>query len=247
MRSLLVILLAVCGSAIAQDFIPAGTVIPLALKRSLNSRKAKIGDLLIGRVMQDIPVSNTDKVPAGALVEGHIVALARRQASRPASITIQFDQLRFDHKSIPVTTNLRAVASAMEVEAAQIPPSGPDRGTPWAWATRNLIGGEVAYGEGGPVADGTKTVGRALADGVLAPVRANPKRGCRGELFGNRRPQALWVFSSDACGVYGIPELQISHAGRTALLGQFTLTLEHGDVMLRGGAGLLLRVSSTAQ
>lgn len=111
------------------------------------------------------------------------------------------------------------------------------------WATRNLIGGEVAYGTG-PVARGTEIVGEGLIDGVLMPARAKDKFGCRGEVAGNRRPQAFWVFSSDACGVYGFSDLQISHAGRTPPIGEIMLASRDGRVNLRSGSGLLLRINS---
>ena len=143
-------------------------------------------------------------------------------------------------------TNLRALASMMDVEEAQVPPTGPDRGTPWAWRTRNLIGEEVAYGEGGPVAHGTDIVGQALADGVLVPVRPNPVSRCRGALSGNAEPQALWVFSSDACGLYELPKLTLAHAGRTDPVGLIKLLSDMGNVKVPAGSGMLLRVTRTA-
>jgi len=131
----------------------------------------------------------------------------------------------------------------MDVEGAQIPATAPDRGTPGAWATRNLIGGEVAYGEGGPVTRGTETIGQALAEGILAKPEPDSARGCRGAIAGNADPQALWVFSSDACGVYGFPSLDITHAGRSAPSGEITISSRE-DINIRSGSGMLLRVNS---
>jgi hypothetical protein len=150
----------------------------------------------------------------------------------------------------------------MEVEYAQIPTSGPDRGTPWSWAPRNLIGGGVSYGEGGPVAYGFDIVGRETVEGVLAPVE--PAAGstvtrpaawnffgmgqrelwspCRDDITGNSEPQALWLFSPDACGVYGI-RLSIAHTGRTDPVGRITLIAKGGNLTVDSGSGLLLRVN----
>jgi hypothetical protein len=234
------------SSVFAETSIPPGTVLPARLNSTLNSQKTRLGQSVTARIMQDVPLPAGEKIKAGSRLVGRITGVRDEQSGQPSQISIRFDKLEFGHHSLPVTTSLRAIASWMDVHDAQIPPTGPDRGTPAAWATHTLIGGEVAYGEGGPVASGIDVVGKALADGVLVTPRPNPAAGCRGD-NGNAAPQAFWVFSSDACGVYGIPNLCITDAGRTNPNGEITLMAENGKLLIRGGAGMLLRVMSSGQ
>jgi hypothetical protein len=232
------------AGAFAQTSIPPGTILPAQLNSSLNSQKSKPGQRVTARIMQDVPLPPGSKVRAGAKLVGQVVSVKAAQNGQPAEITLRFDRLNFAHHSVSINASLRALASMMEVEDAQIPPAGTDRGTPWAWTTRNLIGGEVAYGEGGPVVNGGDIVGHSLFGGVLVPAKASPNSGCRGEVAGNIRPQAFWVFASDACGVYGIDDVQIRHAGRTPPMGDITLTSKTGGLKIRSGSGMLLRVNA---
>jgi len=80
---------------------------------------------------------------------------------------------------------------------------------------------------------------------VLGQVRAKDGTECRGAVDGNDRPQALWVFSSDACGTYGLERVSIAHAGRSNPLGIIVLISERGNLKIAGGAGMLLRVNAS--
>lgn len=243
MKAFVLSLLLFSAGAFAQNTILPGTVLPAQLNSSLNSLKSKAGQTITARIMQAVPLSLGRKIRAGSKVVGHVVTVKAAQDGQPSEIMFSFTRLNFAHHSVPISTNLRALASMTEVEQAQIPPAGTDRGTPWAWSTRNLIGGEVSYGQGGPVSRGIDTVGQALDNGVLAPVNKNLASDCRSEPADNAEPQALWVFSSDSCGVYGIGDVQITHAGRTAPVGQITLTSKQGNLDIRSGSGMLLRVN----
>ncbi len=226
----------------AQSTIPPGTILPVALNSSLNSRKAKVGQVITGRVMQDVPLPR-GTIHAGARVIGHITNVKPADGADGAQLSFRFDKLMISKQtSVPITTNLRALASMMAVEQAQLPESGPDRGTSEnAWTT-DQIGGEVVYRGGGPVANGLMPVGEPTTNGVLVHLSAKPGSKCRGDIEGTDRLQATWVFSSDTCGVYDIPNLEIAHAGRTNPVGEITLASDKGDVNVRAGSGILLRV-----
>src|ERR1700756_13214 len=93
------------------------------------------------------------------------------------------------------------LASALEVEFAQTPPIGPGESDVYDWLSTTQVGGDVVYGKWGQVTNGAGVVvGRSVNNGVLVQVTAKIGTACRGAIEGNDRLQALWVFSSDACG-----------------------------------------------
>jgi hypothetical protein len=213
------------------------------LNHGFSSKNARVGQQLLGRIMQDVPLPGSGKIPEGSKVIGTILSVSSAGNSRAGQITFQFAQIEVHHRRAALVTNLRAIASPMEVQFAQIPETTPGFGTPYAWATTDQIGGDIKYGAGGPVTDsGSQVVGQGTYDGVLLHVKAQPESACRGDLDGNHDLQALWVFSADSCGVYGTAGVRIVHAGRTAPIGEITLSVDSGDVSVRGGSGMLLRV-----
>jgi len=222
----------------AQEAIPTGTILPLALNTSLRSDKMHSGDVVKGRIMQDVPMPGRSKIRAGAQVMGKVVEVT---SGPPGEIAVRFDTLKSGNRRIALTTNLRTLATAMDVEQAKIPTAGPDRGTSEAdWVT-DQIGGDTVY-HGSVVTRGREVVGNYVAGGVLVRVSAKAESGCRGDLDGNDRPQALWVFSSDACGLYDLPNLKLQHAGRTEPVGEIRLRSIKGSVKVPSGSGMLLRV-----
>ena len=241
-----VALLTPSGAAFAQGSIPAGTVIPAALHGSLSTTKSQPGQVVKARIMQDIPLGEGSKIRAGSYVEGKVISVTPASNGNPARITFEFDRLVTSKGAAPIATNLRALASILEVNSAQIP-QYDDRGSSSYVNTTWQIGGETVYRGGGHVMDGKRIVGEPVNDeGVLGRVRANPEGNCRGAIDGNDQLQALWLFSSDACGVYGYRHVKIEHAGRTSPMGEITLSSEWGEINIRGGSGILLRVINSS-
>jgi hypothetical protein len=243
---LFVTLLAFSAQSFAQNKVPVGTILPVQLNSSLRSDKARVGQQISARVMQDVPLPGGDKIHVGAKVIGHVVSARPAGNGMMADLSFQFDTLAMGKQRVAMMTNLRALATMMDVSEAQIPESGPDRGTSENEWTTDQIGGEVVY-RGGVVAHGSNVVGNSvLGSGVLVHLSSRLGTKCRGDLAGNDQMQALWVFSSDACGLYDLPNLTLAHAGRSDPVGQIKLLSDKGNVKVRAGSGMLLRVTGTA-
>ena len=206
--------------------------------------------MITGSIMQDVPLSPGVRIPAGTKVIGHIVERIPANTGGPASLSLQFDKLVSSHQTTLLTTNLRAIAGFMRIVEAQTPPIGPGESDVYRWLTTVQVGGDVVYGEGGPVTTGENSnqiVGKQVNGGVLGQVRTKEGAKCRGVIDGNDRPQALWVFSSDACGTYGLEKISIAHAGRTDPIGLIVLASDSGNFKIASGAGMLLRVNANSR
>jgi hypothetical protein len=240
------IALAFASTAVyASTVVPEGTVLPVRLNSTLSSKNATPGQIVTARIMQNVPLPNGAKIPEGATLVGHVTRVTPSSRGASGSITVRFDNLRIPHERILLTVHLRAIASFMEVEQAQDPLMGADRGTAESAWTTVQIGGDVVYRGGGPVEGRFGKVGEPVYDGVLGRLDANSDRGCAAG-DPDDGPQALWLFSSNACGTYGLPGLKIVDTGRDAPAGEITFGSKNGNVTIRGGSGLLLRVNVDA-
>jgi hypothetical protein len=239
---MLAALLAMPATIVAQSAVPAGTILPVSLDHDLNARKAHQGQEITAKVMQDVPGTS---IRRGAEVVGHVVEVSST-GNGPARLAIRFDSIRMHGESIPVSTNLRALASYLEVTEAQVPEEMASRGlNPQTWTTEQ-IGGDQVYRGGGPVASGLTPVGEPTFHGVLGLPRTQLGQPCRGVVAEANQPQALWLFSANACGVYGYGDVRIEHAGRTNSPGTIVLMSENGKLNLRTGSGMLLRVRESS-
>jgi hypothetical protein len=234
------------GAPSAQSTIPPGTILPVILRSSISPEHASQGQTVRGEIAQDVPLPDGSKIRKGSKIEGQIVDVASAGTGNGAKISIRFDKVHTNGQVIPMKTDLRALAGFMEVREAAEPTMGMGEGDVYNWATTTQIGGDSVFGVGGPVASAhntNETVGKSLmSGGVLVEVSPNESGKCRGAIDGDNRPQALWVFSSDACGTYGLSKVSITDHGRTDPIGIFTLDLQSRKTKLQSGDGMLLRV-----
>jgi len=221
--------------------VPRGTILPVRLNQSISSSKSQPGQIITARIMQDVPLANGGKIREGSKVIGHVVSVSSPAEGDGSKLSLQFDKLISSGRTIPIRTNLRAVAGFMAIMQAETPTDGPVS-MPIA---RTQVGGDVAYTSAGEVTttDG-EVVGKSVNGGVLTQVHTNSRQGrdCLAAIGDNDSRQAMWVFSADACGTYGLSEISIAHAGESEPGGVIVLASEKGQLKLPRGAGMLLRV-----
>jgi len=225
--------------------VPQSTVIPVRLDAALSSRKTKPGQVITARIMQDVPLPGDIKIPAGAKLSGQVTEVRPATGRDGGSISFRFDTLRLPHENVRLIVHMRAIASTMEVRRAQLPVNSGPTGSESSWTTVQ-IGGDVVYRGGGSVRSRSGVVGKPVENGVLGRLDSNPGRGCGDDGTGERA-QALWLFSSDACGTYDLPSVTVVRAdvdAESATTREITLRSTKGDVNVRNGAGLLLRVEA---
>jgi len=225
--------------------IPVGTILPVRLENTISVKEAHTGEAVETRVPQDVPLPDREKIPMRSIVKGSILSVVKDSDGAGVKVTLKFNQIDDRKQTYAVATSLRAIASFYAVRSAQMSFTGADGGTPAGWATTAQIGGDIRYGDGGKVRNRAKqTVGKGVTGGVLVHVRANPALGCEGPVNGDDQPQALWVFSADACGVYDLKDTKIARTGKSTPIGEITLHFEKDDMKLESGTGMLLRVVS---
>jgi len=243
-----VVLLIFSAIALAQE-LPAGTVLPIMLNSSLNAAKDGPGKTIEGRVMQEVSLSSEWRIKKRSQIIGHIVRVTRQGFSRPASsrrslgfsIVLKFDSIENDGCKIPLTVALLALASMHRVADAQTPINSKANRDPVSqWVTRQ-VGGDVVNRGRGTVASSGGMWGTWLEGGsVRVRLTPNASAGCPSEA-GYDREQAMWIFSSAACGTYGLSKVNIASSGRAFPVGEIELE-STGNVVIRGGSGWLLIV-----
>jgi hypothetical protein len=228
------------STALAQE-IPAGTVIPVMLNSGLNAKSDKPEKKIEGSVMQDVPLPGGAKINKRARIRGFVVTANKADPSG-SSITLKFNAIIDKSRTIPLKASLLALASMDGVAQAQIPiNSSSDRDPVSQWVTRQ-VGGDVVNRGRGKAASKSGAVGTWVeGSSVLMKLTPNRDAGCPGDGPGYDREQAVWIFSSAACGVYGVTNLEIASSGAAKPVGEIVLKSK-GNVSVRGGSGWLLMV-----
>ena len=239
--------LAVCAAGTTvpaqSQVLPQSTAIPVRFEHSIDTKKAKVGDVVTAKTIQAVALPSGKSIAKGALLVGHVVALdafhfdqTPYAHQKPSMLSIHFDKLQTGDAAIPVSLSVRAIASTIDSREAAYP-HGIDETD--HVGTMTLIGGttfspldKMIQSEDGDA------IGYNRRTGVFA--RLIPSGSCNG----TNTEQSIAIFSPDACGAYGFGGDYLADNGRDGS-GTFTLALRGHSVKLYAGSTALLQVNET--
>jgi hypothetical protein len=168
--------------------IPPGTVIPVLLETTLDSRRGKAGQRVVATIGQTISLGGNRVILVRSKLLGEVTEVSGD--SGRVTLAVRFDRLlpRKSKTPLPLDVLLRAVASPMAVDDT-------------IHTTTVGIGWNNPFGEtvGEPVHGGLFN----QWSGVLARVSSPAGSACQ-NFPSSGSPQSVWIFSANACGVYGL-------------------------------------------
>ena len=202
--------------------IAPGSVIPVALIKTIDAKKAKTGDEVVAKVTMDLKTGSGDVlVPKDTKVIGHVTEVQAHSKEKESQLSIAFNQAVLKDQSVELPMSIQAVVgqeqSNNDNAGGGAAPSPSSTGT----------GGSSPMAGRAP---SSPMSGQTQAPPSGAPDSPDtPKTGARPPINGQTQ------------GVVGISNLNLSpnsdaHTGST-------LTSDKNNVKLESGTMLLLRVN----
>ena len=213
--------------------LPVGTALPVTLNSSLDSKKDKPGQKIEAKLMQNISLGAGEKIKTGARVIGYIVEVSKT-ASGGSRMVLKFDQLQDRGTTIPLNVSARAIAVMNEVYRAEIPvdaESNYETSNQW---TMQQVGGDIVRRGLRIIVSDAGVVGRYDGAGTWGKLTSAVEGGDCAASDGRDIEQALWVFSTSACGLYGFEDVKLVHDGRTDPVGLIILESGRSSPFLFG-------------
>ena len=195
------------------QFAP-GTIIRVELVRSVDAKKAKVGDEVIGKTMDDF-LGEGDAVlaPRGSKVSAHVAEVSPREGESASTLGIAFDKMVLkDGTEVPFKANIQAIGK-------------PELPSPVAPSDASMVGPRISGGMSPPPGGGD--------GGGAAP---NPGSGSAGAgsaaaINGQLTPKAQ--------GVVGMSGVSLSPGTAQDSL----LTSQKHSVKLDSGTQMIVRVT----
>ena len=213
-----------------------GTAFNASLVDSLDTRRAKPGDVVTAEVAENVSYERTVVFPKGTKIVGHIVRATSGGHGRAGSaLFVQFDEaLLKDGQEVILNAGIQALAVGSV--APLLDTEGKDAGT--AVAANPAAGPEAA-----PVVDSEPS--EAAKDSLIVSTTYDRPRGLRPPLYAAPAAEGELnsdgIFTPDSKGAFGRPDVKV-----------YTPTSEgsHGTVLLSakkhmhldGGTRLLIVV-----
>jgi hypothetical protein len=215
------------GQAASTARVAPGSVIPVQLTKTIDAKKAKIGDPIEAKVTMDLKTTSGDVVlPKDTKVMGHITeAQARSKIQKESQVGIAFDRAELKGGEVSLPMSIQAVIAPPSNNANNGGGSDPAAPAP-------PTGGGAAAS---PIGGRSGSAGQTQSSG--SSPNALPTEGTTASQEGGARPP----ISGNTQGVVGIPNLKLAPA-QSAGQGS-VLSSEKNNVKVESGTMLLLKVT----
>lgn len=207
--------------------LASGSVIPVQLAKTVDAKKAKVGDEVVAKITQDLKRQDGQVVfPKDTEVRGHITeAQARTKQEKESQVGIAFDRaVMKDGGNVTLPMSIQAVIGPQNPESSGAPEAPSPGGSP---SPGSMPSGGGRGGMGG---------GSASTPPPPNAPPAETEPGAGGPSNSSRPP-----ITANTEGVIGFKDMRLS-AASDAKQGSL-LTSEKNNVKLESGTLLLLRVT----
>lgn len=181
---------ALVGPVFATYTLPQNQYFRLRMNQTLNSGTSRVGDRFQATVVTPVYASGVEVVPAGSIVEGHVVAVSgARSRGREGQLTVQFDAVVVpDGTSHQIDGSLTELqdSRAGKVDAEnEVSGNSSDKrnvayvggGTVGGAVLGGAIGGGKGAGIGAIIGAGAGVAGVMLTKGKEAELRSGTEIG----------------------------------------------------------------------
>jgi hypothetical protein len=200
----------------ASRFVP-GTELRIELEKTVDAKKAKAGDPVLAKTMDELKSGTQLIAPRGAKIIGHVVAAAPHEKNSPSSLEVAFDKLEVGNGSeIPLKASIQALEKPVYNPSM---PTSDNTGQP--------------MGGNSPMSSGSRMGGMTPGGASQPSGGSNP--GNPGAMPNQSAPSTI---SPNAEGVIGMSGVSLS-AGPAQ---DSVLTSEKHNVKLDSGTQMILRV-----
>ena len=203
---------------------PGAAVVPVVLAKSIDSKKAKVGDAIAARIEADVLSGDKVILPRGAKIIGKVTAAtSRSRGDGTSSLAFAFDRLQTKGgRTLAMTAVVQAIA-APEPPQPMAPPMGSNAG---------------ASAESGPAYGGANAGAPGMAG---SPVGAVPETGTSAAGTMPTAAGAGAILTPQTTGVVGMSDVELNSDGDTA-----QLSSNEKSVKLESGTRILLRITRVA-
>jgi hypothetical protein len=206
----------------ASHFAP-GTKLRVELDKTIDAKKAKPGDPVLVKTLDEMKSGGEVVAPRGSKIIGHVVAASAHEKGSPSRLEIAFDKFDMEHGTeAPMKATVQALAK---------PAANPSMATGDA---------NPAPSGGAPMGPSSTRGGMPQGGGGAGQPGVAPNAGTMGSPGGasDGVPPQSGRISLNAEGVEGMPELSLTPGPAQDSI----LTSEKHNVKLESGTQMILRI-----